>query len=258
MRTRPLWFAVLAWLTISSLASAQAEDPSTEAKALFEHGISLAGESRWGEALVYFRRSAALAERPSTVFNIGVALLRMGKPTEATRSFQRFMRISDPRAEAQRRAQAEEMMRTAERTISHLTIHLTPETAELNVDGNQTSDTGPRRVLALDPGSHAIVAELADYSSVRLELSLLPGENTERRVQLAPLGRELTPERTSTTQTEPTRSKSTSIFKSPIFWIITGVAVVGIGVGVGFAISESSKTDKPYPGTTGVVLQGLQ
>ena len=62
---------------------AAVEDGVAEAQALFRRGLELGEENRWADALEHFRRSLARVARPSTLFNIGVALGRLGRYGEA-------------------------------------------------------------------------------------------------------------------------------------------------------------------------------
>ena len=48
-------------------AGIAAQSSEAEARALFEQGLEYAQQERWGEALVYFRRSHVIVERPSTL-----------------------------------------------------------------------------------------------------------------------------------------------------------------------------------------------
>ena len=76
-----LLFFVL-WTLFGGLASAQeARDDARleEARVLFERGLALTDEERWAEALEYFRRSRAISERPSGVYNAAVALYHLGR-----------------------------------------------------------------------------------------------------------------------------------------------------------------------------------
>src|SRR3990167_6688793 len=69
---------------------------SLRARRLFEEGVELTKQQRWEDALARFVESRALVERPSTVFNIGATLLKMGRRHDAIESFQAYLGISDP------------------------------------------------------------------------------------------------------------------------------------------------------------------
>ena len=97
-----------------------------EARELFRQGLALVQEERWGEALEYFRRSRALAERPSTIFNIGSVLVRIGRMAEAVVALEEFLRVSDPQASEAERREAERLLTEARTARARLTLTLTP------------------------------------------------------------------------------------------------------------------------------------
>ena len=91
-----------------------AESPEDQARELFEQGIERTEEERWGEALEYFRRSDTLVSRPSTTFNIAVALLRLGRSGEAVDALDAYLRATvNDAVERPRRRQARRMLEHA-------------------------------------------------------------------------------------------------------------------------------------------------
>lgn len=183
-----LWIGLACTLP-TSRAGAQADTPATEAeataRALFDEGVALSDQERWGEAVERFRRSWALRERPSTAFNLAVALLRLGRPSEGLGALDDYLRTSDPEAEAERRAEARALLETALGQISHVTLTVTPTMASVRVDGVPVGGEGVMRELRLDPGPHAVLVEAEGYEPEAFSLSVLGGERIARPVSLA-------------------------------------------------------------------------
>lgn len=167
-------------------ASTDADPSVAEAQSLFAQGVALAGEERWGDAIAYFRRSRALVERPGTVFNIAVALVRLGRATEALEALGDFLRIANAPADAERRAEAERMQVLVRATVAQLEVTLSPADARLVLDGAERAEQGRSRTVALDPGRHTLLVSASDHAERRLEVSVLPGETTRVTVQLSP------------------------------------------------------------------------
>jgi hypothetical protein len=71
-----------------------AADPVGEARGLFEAGVAASKEQRWREARDYFKRSAALYEKPSTLFNLAVVEVKLGLGAEALATLDAFDRIA--------------------------------------------------------------------------------------------------------------------------------------------------------------------
>ena len=220
-----------------------------EARELFLRGVELSEQERWGEALELFRRSRAITDRPSTTFNIAVALLRLGRPTEGLTALRDYLRIAGPEDEA-RRAEAQELLELALSSVAELTLEVEPPFAEVRVDGALQAGDTRERVLTLDPGAHTVRVSAERHEPEAFEVSLLTAERASRHVTLQrlpdPIVRPVTPE----PPPEP------ALLEQPWLWIVAGVIVVGAGVGIGVALA--SGTEDPYPGTTGVVLQGLR
>jgi len=214
---------------------------AAEARLLFEEGVEYASQERWGEALEYFRRSREIVDRPSSAFNMAVALLRLGRPTEALQALDDYLRMSEPGSEPERREEARRLLELALSQTARITLEVTPSHAEVRVDGELVAAEGTERELTLDPGSHAVRVTAEGWEPQSFTLSVLDGERSRREVHLEriPLPPPPTP----------------GLLEQPLFWVAVGVVVVGAGVGIG--IAATSGTEAPYPGTTGVVLQGL-
>lgn len=190
-RTFALGLALLALHASPAAAQPRTPHPSraepvNEARALFQRGIELVGEERWGEALEYFRRSRALSERPSTVFNIGSVLVRVGRMAEAIGTLEEFLRVSDPRANAAERREADRLLAEARAARVRLTLALNVPDAQLWVDGARVEGSGAERVVELDPGEHQLRLAAEGHEEASLSLSALPGQSLRREVPLPP------------------------------------------------------------------------
>ncbi len=166
-------------------APASPEDARLEeARVLFERGLALVDEERWAEALEYFRRSRALVERPSSVYNAAVALYHLGRYQEASSAFDDYLALTTREEDGERYLEAERYLEEMQRNLGRLTLTVTPPDAEIAVDGAPVPGEGPRRVLHLDPGSRNITISAEGYQTRRLSLSVLEGQVHERSVVL--------------------------------------------------------------------------
>ena len=176
---RALGGTLAALLLLASVARAQEGD----ARALFERGVELADEERWGEAVEYFRRSRALEPRAVTVFNLAAALMRLGRPTAALEALEDYAQLAgedDPRRE-----DARELSEVALAAVAHLTLTVEPPGARLRVDGELAAGEGATRELRLDPGEHRLSLEAEGHLPESLVVALLDGERAARSVALA-------------------------------------------------------------------------
>lgn len=178
---------LLPLLVVFSLApQVRAQDESEEARELFVQGVEASGDERWGEAVDFFRRSRAILERPSAVFNTAVALHRMGRVREALADVVAYLDMTTARAEGERARYAQaQLLRTELRElIAVLTLTVTPPDAQVEVDGRARDGSGTEREIDLDPGSHAIRVSAEGHAPQQLELSLSPGQQESREVTL--------------------------------------------------------------------------
>ncbi len=174
-------FAAFA-LAASLALSAQAQD-ATQARALFERGRASSAAEQWVEALDLFQRSRAIVERPGTVFNIAAVLVRLGRAREAMEAIDRFLAIADVRRDAAMRATASTLRTTAEASLRHVVLRVSPDAARVEVDGQPVDSSGTLRSLLLDPGAHSIAVSLDGHETARFDLA--PGDDA-REVTLRP------------------------------------------------------------------------
>jgi len=139
---------------------------------------------RWVEALGAFRRSRALSERPTTMFNIATTLIRLGRAQEAIATIVELEAVTNPRQHARVLADAAEIRAAAEASLRHVTLHVQPAGATIDVDGQVLAGEGAERSAVLDPGAHAIVVSADGYQVERFTLE--PGVDS-RDIALTPL-----------------------------------------------------------------------
>jgi len=115
-RTRTEGSKVLAcWLVATTLlhatpASAQTEADRAAARALFDHGLTLAKRGDYAAALDEFQRAYAAVPHYGVLYNIGQAQLALGRGDEALRTFRRYLGEGGGAVEATRRAEVEALV----------------------------------------------------------------------------------------------------------------------------------------------------
>lgn len=229
-----------------SPAAPAAAPPTEDAQALFRRGLELGTQDRWADALSLFLRSRALVERPSTIFNIGVAFGRLGRFREALATLDEFLALPES-ATGAARAEAERLRADAGNALAELSLEITPDDASVEVDGVGREGSGSPRLVALDPGRHVVRARREGYDDGVLQLSVIAAEHPSATLTLA----QRVVEEPPPIVTPPT----TSLTDDPIFWVVlvSSVVAVGVGVGVGVGVA-TSETPSSNGGSTGVVL----
>jgi len=177
---------VLLFLVGLTSASARAQDASpsqaslAEARSLFERGLAAADAERWGEAVELFRRARDVVERPSIVFNLGQALMRLGQASEARTALERFIAIADAQADRADVAVAQRLLGELGTAQGTLELAVEPADAIVEVDGATNEGSGSERTLVLDPGRHRLSVSAPGYRPDRFEVSVLAGSRERR------------------------------------------------------------------------------
>jgi hypothetical protein len=159
----------------------------SQARALFERGVQLSAQERWGEALDYFQRSRALAERPNTVFNLASTMMRLGRLIDARAALRDYIRLANSTHDDASRADAERMLGTVNNAIGTLALAVTPPEAEVRIDGRLAPGDGAARALELDPGAHTLTVAGRGYITSTVNVSIGQAERQSRAVTLAPV-----------------------------------------------------------------------
>jgi hypothetical protein len=265
-----LGLALAMGVLASSPGAARAQGATDEARELFLKGVQMADEQRWGEAVQYFRQSRELMDRDSTVFNLAVALFRAGKYRDAITAFEEFLGMVDPKAPAQVKSEAQGFLRKARASVAKVQLTVSPENAVVSVDGETLEGTGSQRELILDPGPRRLRIEAPSFLPQTIRLSLMSGAEASTQVELVPLMGDLQGSQDESVrrgaadgrgvtfgdgQERDRDGSRRSIFKSPWFWVATGVVLAAVGVGLGVGLSGGGGAGDPYGGSTGVIIR---
>lgn len=104
------------WGVLSRGGAARAQDAAAaQARAAFERGVAASQEGRWDQARLEFERSRALVVKPSTLLNLAIASLKLGRAGEALEAVDAFVAIADPREHGAMLERASALRADAER-----------------------------------------------------------------------------------------------------------------------------------------------
>jgi hypothetical protein len=176
-------------VALAVLAAPAAAQDLAEAERLFREGVALSEAERWGEAAEYFRRALAIAERPSTVCNYGVALYHLGQAREAGSTLARCLELAEGSSYAESHpeqlAAARRFRDELAAAVGTLELALAPADALVLVDGEPVDGSGSPRRIEIDPGRHAVLVSAPGYRTFRdAEVSVLSGSTVPLSVSL--------------------------------------------------------------------------
>lgn len=166
--------------------SARPSAREQEARTLFQSGLDAASEERWADALELFRRSRAIVERPSVLYNEAQVLVHLGRFVEARSALRAFEAASTATTAEERTRIERARALTAEidAQIATLVVRVDPADASIEVDGETSALSGPVRTLELDPGRHAITVRAEGRDARSFTVALLSGTRSAETVTL--------------------------------------------------------------------------
>lgn len=222
-----------------------------EAKALYVAGNRAVEQGRWADALTSFERSYELSGVAAALFNIATTLRALGRHVEARDAFAQLL-SKHRQIEPDIKKKAETMLVEERGRVASLVLAGLPELRpelRLLIDGNAGSDDGSRPLLLdLDPGRHTVNVEEPRSRPFSWEGSLADGEKKTLNVKLTPQEPTSAPAPAPAPAPVEAPKRSSSVFRSPIFWGVVGVLVVGGAVAGGYYWHESRQLD-PGSGT---------
>lgn len=175
MVRRAIFFA----LCFALPAAAQEDEAEARARTLFEQGFEAGQRGHWEEAADLFRRSREVLDRPSTMYNLALALSHTGESRAAVETLDEYFAAARP--DDARMEDARTLRERLEPRIARLRLTVVPADANVEVDGRATSS----REIVLDPGPHTIVVAADGYARETVELVAASGDRIDRAVELA-------------------------------------------------------------------------
>lgn len=187
MRWKKPVFAMLSLFVSLSAAKVNARTPEQEASRLESAGEALFEAGKYAEALKKFEEVVTRYDRPAEViraarWNIARCHEEMGDEEAALRAFEEFERIAVTADEKQDAAAKVSKLR--ERRLASLEVEVTPEGAEVRVDGQEVGLSPLGTPLSLPPGRHVVSARKAGFRPGEEVVDLGPRERRAVRLVL--------------------------------------------------------------------------
>ncbi|KYF75558.1 hypothetical protein BE17_07805 [Sorangium cellulosum] len=194
MTKRPLlwtWSVAIALLApvagaqqASPQAAAQESDALTDkARELFEDGVKSAKAGKWSDAHASFLAAWGIKPHYQIASNLGVASLKVGRPRDAAQYLSLYLREA-PATKVQERERAEASLKEARAQVTAITVQVTPEGAEVTVDGTTVGQAPLVDPVFLDPGKHDVGVKLEGYVPEARVIEATAGGTEMIRLQL--------------------------------------------------------------------------
>jgi hypothetical protein len=237
-----------------SATPAQASDSNAQERSvtLFREGVAAGKAGDYGRAEVAFRVSYLLAASPSTLRNLALTEMKLGKMVEALGHLKSALK--SPTWTAEQRAIVQQNLDDAYAATGHLALKTSPG-ARVAVDGVLVDAAAPLDTpVDVMPGTRQIEARLG-VQTAHVEVDAVPGRIVEVDVPIASSGQEVAVAPAASgpiVPPKPERPRSGVVLEQPLgttsWWTtphavavgLAGTAAVGVGFGIYFAAASQS------------------
>ncbi|MDB4932850.1 MAG: hypothetical protein JWM10_5334 [Myxococcaceae bacterium] len=165
-----------------ALAFAQPAAPDAQARAAFDRGIADVDAGRFANAVAAFEESYRLRPAAVVLYNLASAYSRLGRHQQAIATYERYLAEGGARLPADRVQSVRTRIAELRRDLPVVVLRVRPAPFALTVDGRPQTVTGDE--VALDPGSHLLVATAPSRAPQQREVQLAPGARVTWDVEL--------------------------------------------------------------------------
>jgi tetratricopeptide (TPR) repeat protein len=178
----------------ASAAAADAQsDPfdETDPEALFLRGKELYREGKYQESYEAYRKAWELKRSYDIGANLGNVELKLGMHADSAKHLSYALENLPPSLDADRRERAEQKLRErlaeAMKHVGRVKLVVSPQGAQVQVDGQPVGEAPLREDLFLPKGKHVIAARLDGHHPLTHEFALEAGSTETVRIGLVPL-----------------------------------------------------------------------
>jgi tetratricopeptide (TPR) repeat protein len=240
-------------LSIAHPPSVAAEDNVEGSEEYREYVRAALSEFQAGnlnEAKAFFAQAHALSPSARTFRGLGMCSFEMRNYVDAIDQFEESLSSTNRPLTPAMRTEIAGLLRQARTFVTRIQVTTQPTWAKLRVDG-RPAERDANGAISVDPGTHELVVEAADYDTVTRTL------RTSGSEQL-PISITLTPQRTLEAQaetrapvapavTQPAETETQSS-GSVVPWIVIGASVAVAATGAALlavALSNKATVEKP-------------
>jgi hypothetical protein len=253
-------------LSIGVLCAGQASAQSSEerdtatARALFREGVELSDLGDLEGAADRFRRSLQIRPSPVVEYNLGSALVELGRLVEASEHLNHVLQhfAQNPGTNARVHQAARALHERIAARLAELTIEVTgfSEGDEVRIDGVRHPEQALGVGAPADPGPHRISVHREDREIASQDIELAEGANASVVLEVRPNAPDTAPEPTEPVIAEPVldplptgpEDEDGGVAESPWFWLAIGAGVAAIAMVI-VIFSMTAEQEPPFDGS---------
>lgn len=221
--------ALAASMSVASVAAAQDDAASNEARTQYQLGTQAFQAKKYAEAATHFEAAAAARSNAVALYTAGLAWDLAGKPERAADAFARAVEV--PGLDPKQSISAKEKIAAIEKTVGTVVVQ-GPEGWKVQLD-SLTEAPVPARLHAL-PGPHSMAVKAPGKAVDHREVSLEAGKVIEVNLKDEPPKPQATPT-ADPSPAETPRDTTSARSTRDSYWTtrrVAGVGVAGLGVAV--------------------------
>jgi hypothetical protein len=153
---------------------APVEDAKAAAHTHFDRGLAASNDQRFGDAAVEFEKAYELFPDFRVLYNIGKVRVALGRSAEAIDAFEAYLDKGGGEVPEERRQEVRDAIAAQMSHVATLAIRVSPDGAELRLDGKLVGLSPLPEPLRLTEGKHTVEAMLPGRPVQLRELEL-PG-----------------------------------------------------------------------------------
>jgi hypothetical protein len=257
--------AVLACVAVATSTIARAEDAGTDVEAIIRQGVALRKEGKDREALVEFRRAAAVQRTPHAVAQMGLAEGALGIWVDAEADLQEALRATDNSWIRKNRSVLDETLKTIDQHLGSVFVWGTPEGAEVLINGRVVGTLPTTKPVRVPVGDARLAVRAKGYLDGGRPIEVRAADRTSEEIELVavttappaalslaaapPAPPAATPAVSVKTSLEaepapaetPEEPSASPVYKRWWFWTAVGVLVAG-GVTTALVLGRDKQT----------------
>ncbi|HKO51930.1 MAG TPA: hypothetical protein VJV79_29680 [Polyangiaceae bacterium] len=175
----------LAFVTALAPAQASAEtvEARAEARSHFDQGVSLARRHAYAEALGEFQRAYQLFPHFGVLYNIGQALIALGRPTEAVGALTRYVEEGGANIEPRRRLEVDAAIASELAKTGSIEVTVDVAGALVSIDDQAIARSPLATPIRVDSGAHRVLAALDSGERREAKVEAKAGQVTRTRLE---------------------------------------------------------------------------
>ncbi|MET0793127.1 MAG: tetratricopeptide repeat protein, partial [Polyangiaceae bacterium] len=174
------WLIAVGFFCATAFSSvrtrAGASEDRAQARTHFDQGVALARKQAYSEALSEFQHAYELSPHFSVLYNIGQALIALGRPTQAIAALERYVEEGGANIEPRRRAEVDAALESETAKTGRVEVTVDVSSALVSIDGTPYGRSPLPMPVRVDPGAHQILAALDSGEQRTAEIAVDAGQ----------------------------------------------------------------------------------